>query len=177
MRSQEIARRYAEALYQVASEVDSLEAVQADLGEMAQALGENEEVRRFLAHPLVPREAKTALLHAAFPGATEWVQRFTDVVIRNQRETYFDLIYEQFVALRNAFEGRLPVRIHTARPLSEQDRQRVRAKLERAWGRPVVVAEQIDHTLLGGLRIEVDGHVVDGSIRLRLERLQRQLQE
>ena len=53
----------------------------------------------------------------------------------------------------------------------------MQAKLERAWSRPVVLAEQIDRTLVGGLRIEVDGHVVDASIRLRLERLQRQLQE
>jgi len=177
VRSQEIARRYAEALYEVAVDADALEAVQGDLAEITQGLGENEEVQRFLSHPLVPRDAKSALLTAAFPDLTEWVGRFVDVLIRHQRERYIDLIWEQFVALRNAREGRLPVRIDSARPLSEQDRQRVQAKLEGAWNRPVVLHEQIDPTLLGGVRIEVNGRVVDGSIRLRLDQLQQQLQE
>jgi F-type H+-transporting ATPase subunit delta len=177
VRSKEIARRYASALYQVAVEEEAVEMTEDELRDLAQTATEDADIRQFLAHPLVPREVKSEFLKQAFPDRSERMKGFLRVLIHNQRETYLDLIYDEFVELRIAAEGMLRVAVATAQTLTEQDRDRLRERLEAALHRPVQLDESIDPSLIGGLRIEADGHVLDGSLRARLTGLRKQLEE
>ncbi len=177
MRSQEIARRYATALYQISVEDATTEAVERELSDLSREAIDDATVRGFLGHPLVPREAKSAFLDQAFPNSSERMKGFLNVLIRNRRETYLDLIYDEFVDLRILAEGKLHVTAASAQPLSDDDQARLNARLEAALGRPVQLEERIDPSLIGGLRIEVDGHVLDGSLRARMTSLRKQLEE
>jgi len=175
VRSQEIARRYATALYQVSAEESAIETTEQELHQLAQATLEDPAVRGFLGHPLVTRDAKAAFLERAFPETSEQMRGFLNVLIRNRRETYLDLIYDEFVDLQIAAEGKLHVTAVTARPLSDDDKMRLSARLEATLHHPVRLEERIDPSLIGGLRIEADGHVLDGSLRARLTGLRKQL--
>lgn len=177
MRSQEIARRYASALYQVAVEDSNVKAMEAELAAVAVGTSDGEDVRRFLAHPLVPRDVKSVFLSEAFPDTSDRMRNFLELLIRNQRETYLDLIHEEFVSIRTEAEGMIRVTVTTATPLSDDDMSRLRSRLETALSRPVQLTELVDHTMLGGARIEAAGHVLDGTIRARLRELRRQLEE
>jgi F-type H+-transporting ATPase subunit delta len=177
VRSQEIARRYATALYQVSVEDATVEATERELNELARETVGDPAVRGFLGHPLVPREAKTAFLEQAFPDTSERVKGLLKVLIRNRRATYLDLIHDEFAELRIAAEGKIHVTAVTAQALSNDDKARLTARLEAALHRPVELEETIDPSLIGGLRIEADGHVLDGSLRARLAGLRKQLEE
>lgn len=177
MRSQEIARRYAAALYQVSVEDASVREIEDELAAVAVGTSDRSEVRRFLAHPLVPREQKSEFLAAAFPDTSERMRNLLELLINNRRETYLDLIYDAFVDIRTTAEGMIQVAVTTAQQLSEDDRSRLRERLERALNSPVQLEELIDERMLGGARIEADGHVLDGTIRARLTELRRQLEE
>ena len=177
MRSQEIARRYATALYQISVEDAATEAMEQELSDLTRGAIDDAAVRGFLGHPLVPREAKSAFLERAFPNTSERMKGFLNVLIRNRRETYLDLIYDEFVDLRIAAEGKLHITAATAQPLSDDDKARLSARLEAALGRAVQLEERIDPSLIGGLRIEADGHVLDGSLRARMTSLRKQLEE
>ena len=87
MRSQEIARRYAAALYQVSAEDDTVQEIDDELAALATGTSDGEEVRRFLAHPLIPRERKSLFLEEAFPETTNRMKTFLELVIHNRRET------------------------------------------------------------------------------------------
>ncbi|MBE0635500.1 ATP synthase F1 subunit delta [Candidatus Bipolaricaulota bacterium] len=175
MRSQEIARRYAEALYQVAVEDAAIKDIEDELAAVADGTAEGTDVRRFLAHPLVPRETKSQFLKAAFPDASERMRNFLELLIHNQRETYLDLIHDEFVNIRTAADGMIQVTVTSAQILSEDDRERLRDRLEKALDRPVHLEESLDKHMLGGVRIEAEGHVLDGTIRARLSELRRQM--
>ncbi|MBU1048472.1 ATP synthase F1 subunit delta [Candidatus Bipolaricaulota bacterium] len=177
MRSQEIARRYAAALYQVSVDDDAVQRMDEELAALATGTTDGAEVRRFLAHPLIPRETKSAFLADAFPETTSRMKNFLELLIRNRRETYLDLIYDQFVTIRTADEGMIQVTVSTAQVLSDDDKSRLSERLEAALKRPVRLAERIDETMLGGARIEAAGHVLDGTIRARLSELRKQLEE
>ncbi len=71
MRSQEIARRYAAALYQVSVEDTAVKQIEVELASIAASASDEPEVRRFLAHPLVPRGTKLEFMAAAFPDTSE----------------------------------------------------------------------------------------------------------
>lgn len=177
MRSQEIARRYAAALYQVSVEDAAVKAIEDELAAIAQSTSDEPEVRRFLAHPLVPRKTKSKFLAVAFSETSDRMKHFLELLIRNRRETYLDLIYDEFVEIRTADEGMIQVIVTTAQMLSDEDRGRLSERLEKALNRPVQLEERIDESMLGGARIEAAGHVMDGTIRARLRELRKQLEE
>ncbi|MCK5827758.1 ATP synthase F1 subunit delta [Candidatus Bipolaricaulota bacterium] len=177
MRSQEIARRYAAALYQVSAEDAAVREIEDELAAVAVGTSDESETRRFLAHPLVPREQKSEFLAAAFPETSDRMRNFLELLIRNRRETYLDLIYDAYVDIRTTAEGMIQVSVTTTVKLSDEDRSRLIERLEHALNRPVQLEESIDARMLGGARIEADGHVLDGTIRARLGELRRQLEE
>jgi len=177
VRSQEIARRYAAALYQVSVEDAAVREIENELHVVAKGTSCESEVYRFLAHPLVPREKKSEFLAAAFPDTSDRMGSFLELLIRNRRETYLDLIYDAFVNIRLQAEGMIQVEVTTAQALTEDDRMRLRERLEHALKCPVELAECVDKNMLGGARIEAAGHVLDSTIRARLGGLRKQLEE
>ena len=165
MRSQEVARRYASALYQLAAEQEAVGPTEDELRAVVDEATQTPEVSRYLAHPLVSRERKTEFVSRVFPERSERMRNLFGLLIRNRRESYLDLIYTEFLAARAEAEGLIPVCVATARPLSDEERDRLTWNLEEALKQRVQLEERIDEGLLGGARIETDGRVIDGSLR------------
>ncbi len=61
----------------------------------------------------------------------------------------------------------------TAKPLSDAQRATVTASLKQAVGRAVTVTETVDPAILGGLIVKVGSRMVDGSLKSKLQRLER----
>ncbi len=176
MRSQEVARRYAVALYQLAAEGNVVDPTENEFRAVVDETVGTRDIARYLAHPLVSRERKTAFVGEVFPNLSERMRNLFALLIRNRREAYLDLIYAEFVGARAEAEGLVPVCVTTAKPLNDDERARLTSNLEQALGQRVQLEEQIDETLLGGARIETDGRVIDGSLRARLDGLRARLQ-
>jgi len=176
VRSQEVARRYAIALYQLAAEQEAVEATEKELRAVVDETRRTREIARYLAHPLVSRERKTEFVARIFPDLSMRMHNLFGLLIRNRREPYLDLSCDEFLAARAEAEGLVPVCVKTARPLSEDERGRLTANLEGTLRRRVRLEERIDEGLLGGARIETEGRVIDGSLRARLEGLRARLE-
>jgi len=171
MRSQGTARRYAEALYGLAVEENCVEAIDDDYRRVVEEINDVPDFLRFLTHPLVARDDKTALLREAFPNIAEYMHNMFSLLVRNGREGYIDMIYDEFKRLRESNEGIVQVRVTTAQELTAKDRKRLSDHLAKKLGGRVRLDEQVDKNLIGGLRIEVGGKVIDGSLRARLDEL------
>lgn len=176
MRSQEVARRYAIALYQLAAEQEAVGPTEDELLAVVDETTRTREISRYLTHPLVSRDQKTEFVRVVFPDLSERMRNLFALLIRNRRESYLDLIYEEFLTARAEAEGLVPVCVTTARPLSDEECDRLTTNLERALKQRVLLEERIDERLLGGARIETDGRVIDGSLRARLDGLRARLQ-
>jgi len=172
-----VARRYADALYQVAAEQDRIDATQQELGHVVAGVEQDADFGRFLSHPLVSREEKTTLVEKAFPDLSESLANLLRLLIRNRRESYLDMIYDQYLEARIEAEGLTKVDVIAAKPLTEEERTKLVGRLEAALGHRVQLEERLDPTLLGGARIEMDGRVIDGTLRARLGRLRALLGE
>jgi len=171
VRSRGIARRYAEALYDLAREQASVDEIESAYQQVLTDIAGVPEVSLFLAHPLVSREKKNELIDRAFPALPGHLRNLVRLLIRNGREDYLDLIYEEFLTLRADEEGVIRVQIATAQEFSSEDRSRLTDRLAKALGRRVRLEERLDPGLLGGVRLEVDGRVIDGTLRAKLEGL------
>ncbi len=175
MRSREIAERYASALYAVAAEGGMVEDIEKELASIVDAMRTVPDFSRFLTHPLVPREAKVTLVEGAFPGLSEYMRNAIRLLIRNGRESYLDLIYDRYLSVRGEAEGITRVRVVSPSPLSPEERSRLKRRLEEALRSPVRLDEGLDERLIAGVRIEIEGKVIDGTLRARLDALRSSL--
>jgi len=176
VRSREIASRYAGALYEVAVEENAVPAVADELRVLVEEIREVDGFDRFLTHPLISRERKLELIGSAFPDLSSSVANMIGLLVRNRREGYLELIYDEFLEARSAAEDLARVRIVTATPLEEEDRVRLAERLEKALGRVVVLEDACEEGLLAGARIEVEGRTIDASLRAKLSELKHSLE-
>ena len=176
MRSREIARRYADALYQIARDEDRVIAVEDELRAIAGDVSEITDMERYLTHPLVSREEKDRLLASAYGGVDEAVVGLLRLLVRNGREGYIDLILDEYLSVRSEAEQTARIRVISAQALTDEQRDALRARLEASLGRTVVLDEQLDEGLLAGVRIEVEGKVIDGTLLAKVNELRASLE-
>ena len=172
MRSQQIARRYAEALYGLAVEEDCVKTIANDYRRVVEEIMDVPNVLRFLTHPLIARDDKISFLRRAFPDVSEYLHNMFAILVRNGRESYIDMIYDEFEKLRGNEEGIVQVWVTAAQELTARDRKRLSLHLAKRLGGRVKLDERIDKSVIGGLRIEVGGRVLDGTLRARLDELE-----
>ena len=65
--------------------------------------------------------------------------------------------------------------VRVARPLADEDRDRLAAALERQYDRPVHLNVVVDPSVLGGVRVEIGDDVIDGTVASRLDDARRRL--
>jgi F-type H+-transporting ATPase subunit delta len=176
VRSREIARRYAEALYLLVHEQGNMDQVEAEYRRVLADVAEVPEFGLFLAQPLIARERKVRVFDQAFPELFGYLRNLVHLLIRNRREDYLGLIYEEFRVLQAEAEGIIRVQVASARAFSSEERDRLTDRLMQTLGRRVTLEERLDPELLGGVRLEVDGKVIDGTLRARLEELRALLE-
>jgi len=163
-----VARRYAEALLDAASEAGVLERVESDL-EFAVGLLAEPEVSAFVLDPTVDRATKTRFfVERVALHVSPLFANFLRLLVDRRREEVLDRFDEVFRRTRERREGIRRGRAETARPLSEEDRRSLEAALEKAFGGPVRLEVQVRPELVGGLRLEVEGRFVDATVPGRL---------
>ncbi len=172
MKSKEIARRYAEALYELAREEGTVDEIETAYSQVAEALNAVPDALRFLTHPLVPRIDKLSFIDKSFPNVPKYLRNLLHLLVKNGREGYITLIYNEFRALRGERENIARVKLATAKPLSQADKARLMEHLTAALGKRVEIEERVEPDLLGGVRLEIGGKVIDGTLRAKLAQLQ-----
>ena len=173
-----ISRRYASALFDVASRAGSLERVERDLAAFGALVAEHADLRGALAAPGVAPQKKVALveaLWAAAGGVAPEVQRLVALLAQRDRLANLPDIIAAFESRLMAMRRILPAEIVAAAPMDEARKRSLAEALSRATGGQVRVSETVDPAIIGGVVARVGGTVYDGSIARQLERMRAQL--
>jgi len=165
-----IARPYAEALYQVASQHD-VRAWTLQLDALALVAGDA-ELRQFADSPKATAEQVFDVTTAAakLPLA-DGVQNFLREVIANGKLAALPAMVEQFHALANAAAGVADAQIFSAYPIDAGQLAGVVEALEKRFGRKLEAHVTLEPSLIGGIRVVVGDEVLDTSVKARLERM------
>ena len=179
MTSGSIARRYARALFELATEEGRLEEVGTELARFAGALREVPELGRVLSSPAIPRAGRkeiASVLCESTLRSSLTLRNFLHVLVDNNRVRAAADIAERYREMADEAAGRVHVWVRSATPLSDEDRGRLQQKLSRATGKQVTLEVEVDPALIGGLSAKVGHLVFDGSIRAQLEGVRRALE-
>jgi len=164
-----VAREYAEALFVLACE----EGVEGEIGESIDSLckifSESPDYKELLASPAIPVAERAAIIDGAFRGRLpEHTVSFLQLLSEKGRMELFSECAEEFRKLAENRHARSEAVITSAVPLTEAEKAALKIKLEKISGRTVVLNFLIDADLLGGVIVEMDGKILDGSLRRRL---------
>jgi len=169
----EVARVYAESLFDVAKERGKLDAVGAELGEFADAVGSERDLQVFLFSPYFSSAEKKEGLRKTVSGADDELLNFLELLIEKQRMTEVFRIRSSFDQLWKQENRRLDVTVTSAVELDPAIVEKVGSEVERQTGQTVELASRVDAEILGGIVLQVGNMVLDASIRSRLEKLRK----
>jgi F-type H+-transporting ATPase subunit delta len=171
------ARRYAKALFQLAKEEGQLDAVRGQVGDLTRLLEEHEALREVLLQPLHPVAERRAVLAGVADklGVGPMLKSFLGLLVDNRRLVDFEAIRDELERLAAADAGLRTAQVRTATPLSDAQRERLRAALSRRVGGELQLEVEQDPALLGGVVAQVGDLVFDGSLKSQLERLRASL--
>ena len=173
-----VARRYAQALIEIAAESREVDTLGADLQRLVAAFdAHGGMLRRALCSPVFNADECGAVLTELLPRLRLHPLTANLVRLANEKGRLAALpaIAEAYTELADKVAGRQKVEVVTAEPLSPQVEAEVRAALERSTGKTVRLSTRVDPDLIGGMVAKVGGTVYDSSIRNRLEQLKHSL--
>lgn len=170
-------RRYARALFALASEENRVAEVREELRRLGAALEASPELRAVLLQPLHPAAERRRVLDAVAEriGSSPLVKRFYAYLIDQRRLVAFDEIEAELVRLADEAAGRAKARVKTPQPLSADQQARLARALAARAGRSVELEIEIDPSLTGGLVAQLGDTVYDGSLKTQLTQLRSTL--
>lgn len=163
------------AVVKSAEQHDEADALEDELFAFARIVADNPGLRDALSDPSRSVADKQALVRGLLEGkATAATIRLAQQSVVGSHRTVA-LSVENYQKVAAEHRHRLTATVRVARPVSEQDAQRLADAIERQYGRPVHLNELVDPDVLGGIRVEIGDDVIDGTVSSRLSDARRRL--
>jgi F-type H+-transporting ATPase subunit delta len=161
--------RYATALFELARDTRSIDAVEASLGRVREALAQSDEFAALVASPVISRAAAAKAVEAAAEmiDVDATTGKFLGVLADNRRLPQLPAIIRAFRDLAARHRGETTAEVTSAHPLSDDQVDALKQQLRTRIGTDV----SVDLALLGGLVVKIGSQMIDSSIRTRLNTL------
>lgn len=163
---------YADALFSLAMDLHAEEETLSALHLIQESFRSEPEALAMLASPSIPKSERLKALEEAF-GAhlPQHVMGYMHVLCNNGHIREFEDSVKAFEELYNSARKLSTAFVTSAVELSDTEKTDLQAKLEKRLGRTIRLECSVDASLLGGLVVQVDGKVIDGSLKHRLQEI------
>ncbi len=170
------ARRYSQAVFDIAREQDTLDQWRDDLQTVADVLG-LPDVQAFVESPRVTQENKQQLLDQHLGSVAPFARNLAMVLIRRNRAHLAQGILDGYLKMLDEERGVVAASVTSAEPMDDDLQEQVRELLNRQVGRDLRLSIDVDPEIIGGFVARVGDRVLDGSTRSRLRNLRDWLRE
>jgi F-type H+-transporting ATPase subunit delta len=175
MRVTLLAKRYAQALFDLALENNVLERTAKDMILLSTVVKENRELKLLLANPVLDSHKKINILRSIFEGKVEELSlRFFLLITRKGREKYIPFIAEAFSEIYKEHQNIVEVSFSTAYQTDEEVKNSVLKLLTKITDKNIDLTEVIDDDLIGGYLINMEDYQYDASVKSQLKRLRKE---
>ncbi|MGB1109416.1 MAG: F0F1 ATP synthase subunit delta [Gammaproteobacteria bacterium] len=170
-----LARPYAVAAYDFATEAKAVEAWSGVLDTLA-AVVSDPDMKAAIAHPGVNAEKLEALIMDVC-GETldDSGKNFVRILSANGRLALAPAIAEAYARLRADAEDQVEVSVTSAYKLSAAHKKAISDAMKQKLGREVSITAHIDRSIMAGVIIRAGDTVIDGSVKGRLDKLALEL--
>lgn len=175
-----VAGRYAQALFSLAQEARSTDAVGADLSRFARLIEESPDLANLVSSPVFTAEQQekavgTVLDRAGISGVAA---NFIRLVARKRRLFAIRDMIAGFHKLSNDARGVTTAKITVAHPLTEAQKGAIEDALKAVTrSKSVGMNVTVDPSIIGGLVAQVGSRMYDGSLKTKLNAIRTRMKE
>lgn len=171
-----VARRYAQALFNVALSRETVEIIGSELFQLKSFAEKDRRFINFLHAPQVLTEHKAAMVKSLFTTRlSPSLLHFLLLLIEKDRVTLLSDIASEFEDLLEDYKGIIKARVTTAVHIDQDFKNRLQEKLEQITGKKIEVIHRIDRGIIGGIIVQLNYRIIDRSVRSQLNSLRHDL--
>lgn len=173
-----VSLQYAQALFELAKENQQIDEYASDLEVAKQLLIDDKKNNQTLHHPSVSIQSRKEIIEQAFQSyVTPTFLNFLKVLVDNQRLNELGDIVDAYHHLQDEQNKVCHATAYVRYPLEQQEQHKIIQKLEQQFGKKVTLSTVIDESIIGGIKIVVDGKIVDATIQTEMLDLKNQLKK
>lgn len=163
---------YGTALYEAAKELGKTEKMMEEIIQLSKVIQQNLDLKEFLDSPAIAIEEKKEIVEKIFRNrVSDEIVNFLFVLIDKGRTREITRIRKDFVKLYDKEKGIAEGKIYSAIELSEEQREQFEKEMSQLLRKKVKLRNIIDKSLIGGVKIQADGKLIDKSLKAELIRL------
>ncbi|MEJ8778364.1 F0F1 ATP synthase subunit delta [Pseudogracilibacillus sp. ICA-222130] len=171
-----VAKRYADALFQLASEKNNVENIQNALSTVKDVIQNNKEVVDFLNHPRIKQADKMKIIEEAFGKFDKDVVNLIKLLVERHRISLVPAVIDHFAHFYNEENGIAAATVYSVRALTDAEKEQLESSFTTKLNKKSVsINNVVDPSLIGGMKIRVGNTIYDGSISNKLNRLKQNI--
>lgn len=170
-----LSKEYALAFYQYGNDLGKVEELINEFGLLVESIQSEPEFMRIITHPKLSNEEKKNIVGKITGSFDSDLQHFCFVLIDNGRFEHLEEIYEQFVLLNKEKQNIMVVDAISSAPLSKEHVALLTKQLELTYNKKIEIVAIVDENVLGGVRLEFNGKVLDSTLKTNLDDLKSNL--
>ncbi len=172
------ARLYGGSLYDLAVEENLTKQMMTQTSQIRTIFAENPEYLSLLAEPSIAKDKRLEMIDEAFGESAEhYLVNFIKLLCERGLLREFAECCEEFARRYDADNNIAQANVWSAVALTEEQTAALLAKLEKMTGKQVHLHKHLDRSLIAGLRVEVEGKQLDGTVKSRIDGISRKLSE
>ena len=169
---------YGQSLYDLAAEENLTDEILGEMEAVKGIFNENPDYITLLSEPSVPKNERLQLVDQAFDGSLQpYLLNFIKILIEKGLLREFSACQKRFRKSYNEEHGIADAVVTTAIALNERELGLLKDKLERISGKKILLKQKTDPSVLGGVRVDLEGQLFDGTVKGRLSELRRRVDE
>jgi F-type H+-transporting ATPase subunit delta len=175
-----VAGRYARALFELALDAKSVDAVKADIEKFAAMMAESADLNRLVRSPVFGAEERSRALAAvlAQDEIGGLALNFLMFVTANRRLFSIGEMIRDFRKLVARWKGEVTAEVTAAEKLSDAHLEAIKSALKSITGeKSVDLHVKIDPAIIGGLTVKLGSRMVDSSLRTKLNAIKHAMKE
>ena len=170
--SDEKIQSYAQAILAVASAESNAAQIEDEIYRFSQVLQSSEELKSTLSDASIPSTRRQQIVEALLDGqVTQTTVALVSMIVAAGMGGEIKAIADKVVGLGAESRDKAVAEVYSVVDLSSDQQQRLAAALKSATGKDVEMKVIIDESVMGGLLVQIEDEVIDGTVRTRLKQL------
>lgn len=173
-----VAKRYSDALIEVAGNKNEIDDVYSDLSTIVSAIDSVKEMKDFLSHPIIPQSEKKDVIQSVFEGKIKQdTLNLLNILVEKNKISLVNTILYCFEESMDEAKNVLKVSVVSAVEVDEDLKNKLKEKLENKLQKHVKFEFAINPDIIAGLVLKINDKTIDGSMAAMLEGFKKSIRK
>ena len=169
---------YGQSLYDLAVSESISDEILKEMETVKSIFAENPDYVTLLSEPSIPKKERLGLLDEAFGDSLqEYLLNFIKILVEKGLLRNFSACFKRYRASYNSDHGIEDAVVTSAVPLRDDSFKQLEKRLEELTGKKILLRQKVDPDVLGGMKVELQDRLYDGTVKGRLKELGRKFDE